>query len=174
MSKWWVGAAVLGLVLLAAAAFFGMRLLNRGLTGIAGPGNLVALGGGDRASMSISIEKAEEAPDRQADLIGELLEKEDNRLTVQQYVGMDGPGSSTGPKFEVVVTGETAVYRDATLDTVSGPLDSSQTLQQVLESTPADEIETGAMLMVWGAKRGDRLIAEVIIHMQGKVIRGPQ
>jgi len=64
------------------------------------------------------------------------------------------------------------VYRDATLDSVRSPAEMSDPLQQVLEPTPADEIETGAMLMVWGQKRGDRLIAEFIIHMQGKVIRG--
>jgi hypothetical protein len=162
---------VFGVVLLAGAAFLAMRLLNRGLGGATGPGSLLALGG-DRVSRSISIEKAEQAPERQADLIGELIEKEDNQLTVQQFVGMDGPGSSSGPTLEVVVTGETQVYRDATLDTVAVPPDTNEPLQQVLEPTPADEIETGAMLMVWGEKRGDRLIADVIIHMQGKVIRG--
>jgi len=162
---------VAGLAVLAGAAFFAMRLVNGGLSGATGPGGLVALGGnGDRAS--ISIEKAEESPDREADLIGELVEKADNRLTVQQFVGMEGPGSSAGPKLEVVVSSDTQVYRDATLDSLSEPPGESQTLEQILEPSTADEMETGAMLMVWGEKRGDRLIAEFLIHSQGKVIRG--
>jgi len=168
----WGWIVVLGVGLLAAAAFLGMRLLNRGLAGAVGPGNVVTMGNGDRVNTSINLERAAEAPVRQAELVGELVEKNDNRLTVQQYVGMDGPGSSTGPKLEVVVTSETQVYRDATFDSVTGPGDLGDTIQQVLEPTPADEIETGAMLIVWGQKRGDRLIAEFIIHMQGKVILG--
>lgn len=193
MNKKLIIIVSIGLVIVAAAAFVGGRFLNGsfGPMGLIpfGPG-----GGGPGAgtfSMAINMTPAPELPTRQADLTGLFTERKDNTITVQSFT-MDGDGGGgvaiavhgssseggegpvitssgdmgNGPKTEVVVTGKTIIYRDSTEMLTEPPTSSDQTItmQQTVEIGTLDDIRTQTMVMVWGRKVGDRLIAEIIMY----------
>jgi hypothetical protein len=70
---------------------------------------------------------------------------------------------------EVVVTGETLVLVDTTLENVDAALIDGKCYQQV---APGSEEEIGELSFVqaWGEKRGDRLIASVLLYSRPPVI----
>jgi hypothetical protein len=173
---------VLGLVVMvvAAAAFVAGRLLNAQ----AGPlGGMFPIGNGGwagSAAFSISMTPAPEIPTGQADVTGVLVKRDDNTLTLQSMGGAGVMVSSSGeggvvsfspadgntdaPTFEVVVTGETKIWRDATQFN-GPPSDGGETfIQQVVEEGSLDDLNNQTMIMVWGRKNGDRIIAEVISY----------
>ncbi len=187
MNKKLIVFITLGLVIVAAAAFVGGRLLN----GSVGPMGLMPFGpGGGNFSMAINMTPAPELPTRQADLTGLFVERKDNTLTVQS-VSMDGEGGGmvvavngsasegsdgpittssgdmgNGPKTEVVITGKTIIYRDSTAMNFSPSDQPSETtsVQQTVETGTLDDIRSQTMVMVWGRKVGDRLIADIIMY----------
>jgi hypothetical protein len=64
---------------------------------------------------------------------------------------------------EVVVSGETMIYRETT--NPSEPLSAeNQTIRQTVESATLDDLDARSMVMVWGRKSGDRVIAEVLMY----------
>jgi hypothetical protein len=76
--------------------------------------------------------------------------------------------SSDGPEIEVVVTRDTVIYSDET-DIHGGELGSREsgekTIQQVIKPVDSlDEIGPNTELQVWGERRGDRLVAEVLVY----------
>lgn len=176
---------IIGLVIVAAAAFVGGRLLNENI----GPMGMIPFGpGGGGMSFAINMTPAPELPARPADLTGIFTERKDNTLTVQSIPmsgegggvvvavsgssdGGEGPVTTSsgdmgnGPKTEVVVTGKTIIYRDSTA-MGEPPKDSNQTIsvQQTVETGTLDDIHSNTMLMVWGRKVGDRLIADIVMY----------
>jgi len=85
---------------------------------------------------------------------------------------IDTGGSSptpSGPTTEVVITKDTKIYRDASMDSVPKPQpgsgDVNMGIQQVLDPVDISQIVTDSMVQVWGQKRGDRLIADTIVVM---------
>jgi hypothetical protein len=72
----------------------------------------------------------------------------------------------SGPKVEVVVTNETTVYRETT--DLGGPPDlksgETETIQQTVEESTLDELNSQSMVSVWGRKSGDRIIADVVFY----------
>jgi hypothetical protein len=191
------GVVLLGV--LAAAAFLGMRLINArasgsNLSGKNGP--MMALSGGSgggKVSIQIQITPAAELPQMRADLVGEVKEIKDNSLTVAQAVkggnltvskgtSNDGPSepqsnmstdAASGPTTEVVVTKDTKIYRDTTMENAPKPQPGESTsisMQQKLEEADMTQISSGNMVQVWGQKRGDRLIADTIVSMGPAVI----
>ena len=108
-------AAALGLALLAGAAYVavnwaapsGSAFNKLQLPGAAGtPSN--KKGGG----VSIEVELAPGIPVTNPDLVGALVEKQDNSLMTRAQT----KGGGEAPLTEVVVTGDTRLYRNATGD----------------------------------------------------------
>ncbi len=194
-------ACVLLVALLAGAAFMGMRLLNaranqndNGKMISAGPG------GAPGGQVSISIQPSSELPSTKPDFIGQVQSVTGNSIMAQQQSkgiiiqsgsAVKGDGSSSGPvvssssdnnstgiTLEVVATKETKIYRDTTMETNPKPNPSSGSgnfvMQQTLELADMTQVQNGYRIQVWGQKRGDRLIADVIVVMGALVIqKGP-
>lgn len=84
-------------------------------------------------------------------------------------------GGEAGPKVEVVITHATKVYRDTTYQNAApmvfsssdGPVQSMpempERIEQTVEAVDPAEIGPGTMVTVWGERRGDQVIAEVIL-----------
>lgn len=173
------------IVVVAAAAFVGGRLLN----GQAGPLGLFPMLGGGPGMVSISIDMtpAPELPTTKPDVTGTFVERNDNTLTIQSIpmemggkggvvVSVDasgggeggGPAVSSmggdGPKVDVVVTNETKIYRDATEMPEPSGVSENMVVQQKVEEGSLDDLKDQTMVIVWGRKNGDRIIAEVIAY----------
>ncbi len=128
---------ILVVLLLAGAAFVGARLLNgQGLP-------FVSAGGGSGPSLSLG---------------GPVSFKKDPSGKVETSSNHDGP------TLEVVVTSQTKIYKDVTMNQFDGPPPEGQKIQQTLEEGSLDEIGQNSMITVWGKKTGDRFIAEILVY----------
>jgi hypothetical protein len=172
-----IGGIVL-VLLLAGAAFVGGRLLNgQGLPGLTN-GPVVSIGPGGKTSIRISpgdIQPAKELPQTPADVRGIFDHRQDKSIfvgtgQVQMTVQKDKSGqvqtssSHSGPVVEVVVTTQTMVYHDTTMEQFNGPPPSGQKIQQVVEPGSLDEIGQSSSITVWGKKTGDRYIADILVY----------
>jgi hypothetical protein len=178
----------LGIVILvvSAAAFTAGNLLNRGVS----PLGLLGLGG-RRGSMEISINliPAQELPGTPPDVIGLFAERRDKTILVQStslktggagvavHKNEDGSASSSsnmnyGPKVEVIITNETIVYRDTTQPN-EPPSAGNVTLQQTVQESTLDDLNSQSEVTVWGRKSGDRIIAEVLLYSDPVLFQGP-
>ena len=158
---------VMGVLILfvGAAAFVAGKLFSQGMDSVA-PG---APFGGDFRSM---IVPAPELPIILPEVTGPFVERQDNTIIVETKsleTGGIGAASSEnaksqrGPLVEVFVTGETLIYRETTQP--SEPLSAeNQTIQQTVEQDTLDNLDAQSMLMVWGRRSGDRIIAEVLMY----------
>lgn len=191
----WIVIAVIAVALLAGAAFLGARLVNQqvgggpvlgpdegplggkqmiAIEGAGGGGPMLSKGGPGGKAVQIQIDPADEVPQRKPQASGMLQEIKDRSL----FVGLNGNMMVTinekgevhtnsddqGPAQEVVVTADTQIYRDATFDEQEP--NESGTVKQVVEAFEFSQMEKNAMVTVWGQKRGDRIIAEVILYHQ--------
>ncbi len=161
-------------LLVGAAAFVAGRMLNRkvdplSLLGIAGKG------------VVISVIPAEELPKTQAEVIGQFLERKDNTIVVQPIplklgaggiVARSSAGISSASEVEVVIANETIIYRDTTTD-FNVPPSEGQSLQQTVEESTQDDLNTESPISAWGHKSGDRIIAEVLVYSNPVAIRMP-
>jgi hypothetical protein len=164
---------ILGIVIfvVATAAFVAGRMLNRG-----GPLGLFA-GEGD----GISILRAEELPEMSPEQEGIFVGRQDNIILVEsdQHEGggvSDGPvGMGGGPQVEVVVTTETLIYHDLTEPPARRPAGNDpRVLQQTVEEGTLDDLNISqSLVMVWGRKSGDRIIAEVLVYSNPVYLQKP-
>ncbi len=83
-----------------------------------------------------------------------------------QSGNLKASASHSGPVVEVVVTPQTTVYRDVTMDQYSSQPPAGQKIQQVVVKGSLDEISQYSSLQVWGRKTGDRFIADVLVYAQ--------
>jgi hypothetical protein len=172
-----------GLVLIVgAAAFVAGRMLN----GQVNPLRFFGLGGkGDVMTVSIQMIPAEELPKTQPEVTGPFVERKDNTIVVASIPMKSGgggggmvadPGSRVdvegGPKVEVVVTNETIIYRETT-EFKEPSSSETQTIQQTVEESTLDELTSQSMVMVWGRKSGDRIIAEVLFYSNPVMFKRP-
>jgi len=86
-----------------------------------------------------------------------------DELPVAEFMGAEGPVT------EVVLTHDTEIYRDVTFGEIA-MIGAGDTLPELpdeikikVEPGNADEIGTNSMVTVWGERRGDRVIADVIL-----------
>ncbi|HMD82738.1 MAG TPA: hypothetical protein VKE92_15585 [Anaerolineales bacterium] len=162
------------IVVVGIAAFTAGRILNRGvnplsLFGFAGEGD------------GISILPAEELPKMQPAVEGLFVGRQDNMIFVETNPpGGDGVsgapvGLGGGRKFEVVVTTETILYRDTTQPPARRPSgDDPRELQQIVEEGTLDDLnDSQSLVMVWGRKSGDRIVAEVLLYIDLVTIEKP-
>jgi hypothetical protein len=181
-----VGGGVLLVALLAGAAFVGAQMWGSAGKAEASGGSggrvieLVADVGNGPVSLRIRIEPAPELPDRPAAAAGVFARRQDNSIFVgtgdiELDVDVDGATGErrvqlghSGPEIEVVITRDTIVYRDETEMPTAKPeaLKSGETtIQQVIRQVDS-LVEAGqnTELQVWGEKRGDRVIAQVVVY----------
>lgn len=174
-----IGGALVLIVLLVAAAFVGGKLLSGGSFQIGGGGGPISLSsnnGNRSVQFSPHIKPAAEVPQTQPDASGIFDHRQNNsvfigtgKVQVQVQPGPNGSvgsASHSGPTVEVVVTTQTMLYRDTTMDQYNDKAlpNGSPTIQQVLEPGTLDDLGQGSMLTVWGKKTGDRFIADVLVY----------
>lgn len=179
------------LVLLVAAAFLAGRLMRGGSGGTGGPNLFPGLsvmpgpGGAGEAMISreIQLEPAPELPKTPPDASGLFLRREDRSLFIGtgslsvSVAAGDGESplvtsENDGPPLEVVITAETRVYRDATMNDQGMPPESG-VIQQKVEPGSIEDIGANSMLAVWGRKTGDRMVAEVLMYSEPVFARMP-
>jgi hypothetical protein len=165
---------ILGVVIfvVATAAFVAGRSLNRrvGPLGLFGP-----------MDDGITILRAEELPETSPEEYGLFVERQDNIISVEtDRPGGDGVAGSPvgmggGLKIEVVVTTETLIYHDTTQPPSRRPSgDDPRVLQQTVEEGTLDDLNISqSLVMVWGRKSGDRIIAEVLVYSNPGYLQKP-
>ena len=111
---------------------------------------------------------APEIPRTAPEVSGLLVERKDNTVILQSVSFDAGSGwalgdsnepmdTTSGPKVEVVVTGETLIYKDVTqLPTpVNGEIHN---VQQPAEEGTLDDLNSQTFINVWGRRSGDRIV----------------
>jgi hypothetical protein len=130
--------------------------------------------------LRIRIEPAPELPDRVPEAAGVFVRRQDSSVYVgtggiELHIEVNGNTgerqvnlSHNGPEVKVVTTRDTILYRDETEMPLAEPgkmKSGEHTIQQKI--VPADSLEDigqNTELQVWGRKRGDRIVAEVIVY----------
>jgi hypothetical protein len=174
-----IGGTLLLVVLLGCAAYIGGRLLNG--EGIPG----TSAGGVD--SSDHNFQPAKELPQTPPDLGKEIFDhRQDNSIFVgtgqiQMSAKMDPQtgqvqtfSSHSGPVVEVVVTAQTIIYKDTTMQQYNGQPPQGQTIQQVVEPGSLDEIGQSSSITVWGRKTGDRYIADILVYTNQAFVPKPK
>ncbi len=172
------GIVVLVLVL-AGAAYVGARLLNgQGLPGLSsgGPGVFTNPDGGQTVRINADdIQPAKELPQTPADVRGLFDHRDNNSIFVgtgrvtmmvqkDQSGNVESSSNASGPVVEIVVTNQTTVYHDTTLEQYNGQPPAGEKIQQVLEPGSLDDIGQDSLVTVWGKKTGNRIIADVLVY----------
>ena len=118
---------------------------------------------------------AEELPQTPADVRGLFDRRENNSIFVgtgqitlmvqsDQNGNVESSSNATGPTVELVVTNDTIVYHDTTLEQYNGQPPAGEKIQQVLEPGSLDDVGENSTITVWGKKTGDRVIADVLVY----------
>jgi hypothetical protein len=167
---------VLGFVLLliSGAAFTAGRLFNQAVSPL-------GLFTGNGISIVTDILPAKELPQTPPEVEGLLVERQDNIIFVEgsRPAGDGAAGSPVGlgggPKVEVLVTTETVIYHDTTQPPSQRPTrDNNPPIQQTVEAGELDTLPVSqALVMVWGRKSGDRIIAEVLVYSDLGMMKQP-
>jgi hypothetical protein len=174
-------------LLVGAAAFVAGRMLNGnvsplGLFGISGKGNVM--------TVRVNVIPAEELPKTRAEVVGLFVKRQDNTIFVSSIPLKSGAGGmvvekggaeaiagspadlDSGPQVEIIITNETTIYRETT-EPAGPPSGEEETLQQTVEESTLDELNSQSMVMVWGRKSGDRIIAEVLFFSNPVMFKRP-
>ncbi|MBI2333366.1 MAG: hypothetical protein HYU84_14620 [Chloroflexi bacterium] len=154
------------IIVVGAAAFIAGSLLNQKV----GPAGLNGQGG-----RVLNLVPAPELPTTEPEATGRFEERQDNVIVISTFslrmggggvaadpVGRSASEDDLGPKVEILITSETAIYRDTTQ--FPSPSDSKvdQAIQQTAEEATLDDLGSSSIVTVWGRKSGDRIIAEVL------------
>jgi hypothetical protein len=184
---------VMGVLVLVvgAAAFVGGRMLNSRVN----PLGLLGLGGkGDSMSIAINVIPAEELPKTPPEGMGLFVERKDKTIVIQSLSMKGGAGGvvvvakgegeavagsrvdpESGPRVEIVITNETIIYRETT-DLGEPPSMKSgetETIQQTVEKSTLDELNSQSMVTVWGRRNGDRIIADILFYSNPVIFKRP-
>jgi len=159
-------------LLVGATAFIAGRMFNNkiGTQGLFGP-----------SEDGISILSAEELPKTPPEVEGLFVERQDKIILVETDRpagdGVSGSpvGMGGGLKFEVVVTTETLIYHDTTQPPARRPSgDDPRVIQQTVEDGTLDDLNNSqSLVMVWGRKSGDRVIAQVLLYSNPVFLQQP-
>jgi hypothetical protein len=172
---------ILGVVILlvGGAAFIAGRMFSSGLgfTSESGP-----LRNGQVFISRDDILPAPELPTIAPEVTGVFVERIDNSVMIRIISFDSGVGGilndspldeNSGPKVEIVITGETTLYRETT-DFGQARPGQDFSVQQTVEEDTLDNLNTQSMVTVWGRKNGDRVIAEVLLYMNPLMIQKPR
>ena len=154
------------MVALAGAAYFGMQFIFPGAAASLG---LPVLRAGGKQQFRIEVNRSPELPAADPDVDGTITSEQDNSLFFTIFSkGNSDPSASSGPINEVVITRDTKLLRDATLDLVNKQdiiRNNGATLDMVVEPMAIKDIQAGDIIQVWGEKRGDRWVATDVLVM---------
>ncbi len=172
-----IAAGLIVLVaVLAGAAFVGAQLLTgKGQAGLSS-GPEVSIGPGGRTAYSDDRQPAKELPHVPADARGVFDHRQDNSIFVgtgnatftaqkDQSGHVQILSSHDGPTVEVVVTPQTIVYKDVTMQQSIGKPHPNGKVQQVVEPGNLDDLSTASTITAWGKKTGDRIVADVLLYL---------
>lgn len=138
--------------------------------------------GGAPVAIQTTILPAPELPDEPSAAFGVLVSREDDKLIVgtgnielDVDVEVDpatGKETATflpstdGPQLEVVLTADTIVYKDVTdLSLQPGQESGEREVVQAVRQVDSNDDVTGSLeIEVWGEKRGDRIIATMLVY----------
>jgi hypothetical protein len=175
---WIVGGLGLLVLLLAGGAFVAGQLLSQGAEPFGSGSGKVKIGTGGRVA-EVDFVKAEELPEESPAVVGVFERRKDNSIFVDETDGGfvlspndDGTlsvANATGKISEIVVTAETAVYVNLTLDNLDEAA-ASGVLRQEVEPGTVEEIGELSFVQAWGEMRGDRLVASVLLYARPPVI----
>jgi hypothetical protein len=166
---------ILGIVIfvVAAAAFMAGRMFNRGVSPL-------GLFTENEISIVTDILPAEELPKSPPEVEGLLVERRDNIIIIEASQPTTGEGgvevgSGGGPKTEVVVTTKTMIYHDNTkLPSQRPTRDNNPPIQQTVQEGTLDDLNISqSLVMVWGRKNGDRIIADVLVYIDLGMMKKP-
>jgi len=153
------------LMVVGAAAFLAGRLLTGGVSPL-------GLFTGNGISIVTDILPAAELPKTPPDVEGLFVERQDSIIFIEAGQPTTAPGGSEvgtggGPKSEIVITADTMVYHDTTEPPSQRPTrDNNPPIRQTVEEGTMDDLNTSqSLVMVWGRKSGDRIIAEVMVYI---------
>ena len=170
-----LGGVLLLALLLGGAAFVAGKYINNNRDSTASDSGMMVLqeggaGGAGQIMRKLELEPAKELPDRTPEARGIFVRREDNSLFIgtgkvmmaakagKQGEPADISTEYDGPVVEVVITGDTVVYKDETNFGSPGSKDEGP-IQQVVAPGSIDEVDENTSFSVWGRKVGDRLIA---------------
>ncbi len=134
-------------------------------------------GTGNPVTVKTIILPAEELPKRPSEAGGVLVREIDNSYfvgtgSISVNVSVINGETSTsvdhsGPEIEVVVNRDTQFFRDVTEVSLTASESKEQTLhQEITAVSQPDQMPQGANIQVWGEKRGDRVVAELIVFSE--------
>jgi hypothetical protein len=184
MNKWMlVIAGILLVVLLAAGAFTAVQLIGAQAqeddlpSGVQVFENVFDDGSGSPVTVRTIIDPAPELPDRGADAAGIFLRQEDNSyfvgtgsitLDVEVVNGERSVAAEhSGPEVEVVVGHDTIFYEDVTkVEFEAGESKEQRLQQQVRLAERPEEMPEATDISAWGERRGDRVIAEIVVFSE--------
>jgi hypothetical protein len=184
-----IGVIVLVVILLAGGAYTAVQLLaepeEETAVSSAGGGRVmqsVQVGNdGVPVSVQTTILPAAELPDEEATAFGIVLSRQDNSLrigtgaievavevNVDASTGQEQTSvvpSTNGPELEVVLTRDTLLFRDVTDIAGQTPDESGEVTitQELRPAADANDIEPQMEVQVWGERRGDRIVADVLV-----------
>jgi hypothetical protein len=174
--KLYIGLGI-AILLIGVAAFVAGRMINAGV-------GTVRPGGPNEGKVSISINDitpAPELPPMQADIIGSFVERKDNTIIVQAMsfnssvggISGDSPlDENSGVRVEVVVTSQTAIYKDVTQ--FPAPVNGEvHNVQQAADVGTLDDLNSQTFITVWGRRSGDRIVADVLFYSNPQSMKKP-
>ncbi|MEA3375608.1 MAG: hypothetical protein U9R72_05350 [Chloroflexota bacterium] len=156
---WLVLGGGLLLMLLIGAAFVGGKLLAREPPQEDVEVVPIGEGGEDVVHFGSPLERPEELPEEEPDVCGVVTRRDGNSLFLGKGAEPVGPEALyEEPEVEVVVTHDTEIY-EQTIEMDFG----ADTTERRLEPATLDDITKGTAVQVWGEKRGDRVVARVLV-----------
>lgn len=180
-------AGAVAVLMVGGAAFMAAQMIFAPETEAGGSGERMMIGSrggaGGPVSFSLDIKPAPELPAGQPEAAGIFVRREDNsifigtgeimlRAEIDPATGQSKMDSSySGPVLEVVVSRDTAIYRDETsfpspdqANPSSGKLSVQQVVQPVDSLNELGKIADNTEFQVWGERRGDRIVAQVVVY----------
>lgn len=168
------GGITVLIVVLAGAAYVGGRLLITPVR--SNKASTMTMGNDGQTKyqiVDVDTERAEELPDRPPDVTGLMIKAENKSI----YIGTDprrdfgfsvtGSGDYDADNFdtivEVIVTRNTEMHKDVTGVQARGPGQGLETVQQKVAPLKLHELSGQGLILAWGERRGDRLIADVLL-----------
>ena len=186
----WIMIGIVLVVLLAGGAYFGAQALarrgNMGETAVSASNTNDGLSGlvmdGDESGVPesgvasrVEIEPAAGMPGTEPEVFGFILQREDDTFLIgtgKPKISMElnddgtpniGIKSTEGPTIEVVITRDTQLLEDAS-DMTALATGGGGTMQQEVKTIDSlDDLVQDAQMMVWGTKRGERVVADVVL-----------
>ena len=175
---WMIFGSVLVLIVLAGGAYTATKLVS-GQPLFSTNSSAIKYVTRDGKTINYSLIPAEERPEENADAQGVVLRFENDNLIVgtgEVSVQADPKAMKdgklithaihSGPEVEIVVTPFTTIYVDATdLSFLDDSPSGDYVVQEVLQEVETiNEITENSFIAVWGERRGNRVIAEVIAY----------